>query len=61
MTSTPQVAPSLGRQPDRCVAGGGAATPRSWRIEFPPGIRLLTSNQQGGAWQKQFPDHQADP
>jgi hypothetical protein len=32
----------------------GATTSRSWRIEFPPGIRLLTSNQQGGAWQKQY-------
>jgi hypothetical protein len=32
----------------------GVTNPRTWRIEFPPGMELLTSNQQGGKWQKQY-------
>src|SRR5690242_3403037 len=31
-----------------------ASTDRSWRIEFPPGMELLTSNQLGASWQKRF-------
>jgi len=31
-----------------------ATTPRTWRIEFPPGLELLSSNQLGGKWQKRY-------
>lgn len=33
---------------------GGGTTPRMWRIEFPAGMELLTSNQLGASWQKRY-------
>lgn len=46
-------------RPQSPAQAGLAASPRperarSWRIELPAGMDLLTSNQQGESWQKQY-------